>query len=74
MSFERTPSLTIALPAYELLLTGWRELREEIPHMAPHINTGIRKIEEYVNLSRRSRIHALAMGKSFCICCMIRYC
>ncbi|RPD74060.1 hypothetical protein L226DRAFT_583602 [Lentinus tigrinus ALCF2SS1-7] len=62
LSYERTPSLTIALPAYELLLAGWRELRQEIPHMATYINTGIQKIEEYVNLSRRSRIHALAMA------------
>ena len=62
LSYERTPSLSIALPAYELLLSGWRELRQEIPRMATYIDTGIRKIEEYVNLSRRSRIHALAMG------------
>ncbi len=64
LSYERAPSLSIALPAYELLLMGWRELREEMPHMAPFIDTGIEKIEEYVNLSRHSRIHALAMGES----------
>ncbi len=62
VSSERTPTLSIALPAYELLLQSWRNLCVQLPHFSHYIGRGIAKIEEYVHLSRRSRIYVYAMG------------
>ncbi|CDO78277.1 hypothetical protein BN946_scf184660.g4 [Trametes cinnabarina] len=61
VSSERTPCLSIALPAYELVLVAWHQLRDELPHMRPYLDKGIEKIQEYVYKSRKSRIHALAI-------------
>lgn len=62
VSHENTPTVSIALPAYALLLDAWKELRRELPELSHYINLGILKIEEYVFKSRRSRIYAIAMG------------
>ncbi|CDO76573.1 hypothetical protein BN946_scf184831.g9 [Trametes cinnabarina] len=61
VSSERTPSLSIALPAYELILEAWTKLRDELPHLKHYIDKGMSKIQEYVYKSRESRIYALAI-------------
>ena len=66
VSSELTPTLSIALPAYEILLQSWRNLCVQLPHFSHFIQRGIAKIEEYVHLSRRSRIYVYAMGKIDC--------
>ncbi|KAI0069744.1 hypothetical protein K474DRAFT_1609945, partial [Panus rudis PR-1116 ss-1] len=58
---EKTPTLSFALPVYESLLTSWRELKSNLPQLAPYIDVGICKIEEYVNHARSTRAYALAM-------------
>ncbi|KAJ2973106.1 hypothetical protein NUW54_g12126 [Trametes sanguinea] len=62
VSSERTPSLSIALPAYELVLVAWKQLRLDLPHLRHYIDRGIEKIQEYVYKSRKSRIYALAIA------------
>ena len=46
VSHENTPTVSIALPAYALLLDAWKELRRELPELSHYINLGIMKIEE----------------------------
>lgn len=53
----------MALPAYEMIITGWLNLQKEIPVLAHYIGMGIYKLQEYVSLGRKSRIYALAMCK-----------
>ncbi|KAJ7072448.1 ribonuclease H-like domain-containing protein [Mycena amicta] len=61
LSAERTPTFSIALPAYELILDSWLKLQNEIPELKHYIGVGIAKIQEYIKLGRKSRIYALAM-------------
>ncbi|EIN06470.1 hypothetical protein PUNSTDRAFT_71957, partial [Punctularia strigosozonata HHB-11173 SS5] len=61
LSAEKTPTLSLALPCYELLIDGWEDLRTQLPHLITYINVGISKLKEYLLYSRRSRIYALAM-------------
>jgi hypothetical protein len=63
LSAERTPTLSMALPAYELLVVSWTELKKAIPELSHYIDLGISKIMEYVSKGRRSRVYALAMSK-----------
>ncbi|KAJ2928061.1 hypothetical protein H1R20_g9035, partial [Candolleomyces eurysporus] len=63
LSGERTPTLSIALPTYELLISKWKDLKRTIPELAPFIGQGIRKIEEYMAETRKSRIYAHAMDE-----------
>jgi hypothetical protein len=64
LSAKKTPTLSMALPAYELLMVSWTELKAAIPELAHYIDLGISKIKEYVSKGRRSRVYALAMSKS----------
>jgi hypothetical protein len=74
LSGEQTPTLSEVLPQYENLLVMLRDLRaiklcEKKPQISRAINEAMKKIEEYVRKSRRTRIYALAMSKfiGFCI-------
>jgi hypothetical protein len=62
LAAEKTPTLSLALPAYEALVLMWKGLMEEIPELSHYITLGIAKIMEYVSKGRRSRIYALAMS------------
>jgi hypothetical protein len=62
LSAEKTPTLSVALPAYELLLNSWLHLQTELPMLKHYIGVGIDKIQEYVDKGRKSRIYALAMS------------
>ncbi|KAF8151387.1 hypothetical protein B0H34DRAFT_784669 [Crassisporium funariophilum] len=61
LSAEKTPTLSIALPAFELLVDSWLNLQKTIPELSHFIGVGIAKIQEYVIKCRQSRIFALAM-------------
>ena len=62
LATEKTPTLSLALPTYEALVSMWKELAKEIPELSHYIGLGISKIMEYVSKGRRSRIYALAMS------------
>ncbi|OJT05329.1 hypothetical protein TRAPUB_3770 [Trametes pubescens] len=61
LSSSRTPTLSMALPCYELLLTGWQHTKAIIPEMASYIDAGMQRLEKYIRLARKTRIYALAM-------------
>ncbi|KAJ2927910.1 hypothetical protein H1R20_g9190, partial [Candolleomyces eurysporus] len=61
LSAEKTPTLSIAFPAYEIVVEKWKALRETIPELSFAIDAGIQKIEEYMGEGRKSRIYAHAM-------------
>lgn len=63
LSAEKTPTLSAALPAFEMLLDSWINLQKELPMLAHYIGAGIFKIQEYVNKGRKSRAYALAMSE-----------
>ncbi|KAJ7696975.1 hypothetical protein B0H17DRAFT_1266691, partial [Mycena rosella] len=61
LSAEKTPTLSAALPAFEMLLDCWINLQTQLPMLAHYIRVGIVKIQEYVNKGRKTRVYALAM-------------
>ncbi|KAJ7328032.1 hypothetical protein DFH08DRAFT_644783, partial [Mycena albidolilacea] len=62
VSGEKTPILSHVLPLYEQLIIILRNLVRELEKLSLGINATIRKLEEYLNMSRRTKIHALATG------------
>ena len=64
LSAERTPTLSIALPAYELIIAKWKDLQQVIPELKSFIGQGIRKLKEYMSETRKTRMYAHAMGES----------
>lgn len=67
LSAEKTPTLSMALPAFEMLITSWTHLQKTIPKLAHYIGVGIAKINMYMLKGRKSCIYALAMSKSYII-------
>lgn len=65
LSAEKTPTLSNALPEYALLIDYWTSLSHSIPQLSYVMEVGIAKIKEYVDQSRSSKIHVLAMGALF---------
>ncbi|CAE6517063.1 unnamed protein product [Rhizoctonia solani] len=67
LSSEETPTLALALPVYEQLISEWDNAREEFPELAFAIKAGMIKIREYANRARSSPIYILAMFLNPCI-------
>ena len=65
LSAEKTPTLSVALPAFEMLVNAWTNLQAVLPELSHYIGVGVYKIREYVQKGRKSRIYALAMSLSF---------
>ena len=64
LSAEKTPTLSVALPAFEMLVNAWTSLQAALPELSHYIGVGIHKIQEYVQKGRKSHIYALAMSSS----------
>ena len=62
LSAEKTPTVSLALPAYEALVLQWKELAKEIPEIFALYQLRVAKIMEYVSKGRRSRMYAFAMS------------
>ncbi|KAF9522040.1 hypothetical protein CPB83DRAFT_748542, partial [Crepidotus variabilis] len=45
-SAEKTPTLSAALPAFELLLVAWTNLQKEIPELSHYTGASVMKIRE----------------------------
>ncbi|CAE6524483.1 unnamed protein product [Rhizoctonia solani] len=67
LSSEETPTLSLALPVYEQLISEWDDAREQFPELAFAITAGMVKIREYANRARSSPIYILAMFLNPCI-------
>ncbi|KAF8833107.1 hypothetical protein BDN67DRAFT_1060585 [Paxillus ammoniavirescens] len=60
-SFERTPTLSMAIPLYKMLNHEWKNLKATIPELSHYISVATGKIDEYIEEGRKTRIYALAM-------------
>ena len=65
LSGELTPALSMALPAYEDLISKWKGLHVTLPELQHYISIRITKIEEYIGKACKTHIYALAMGLYF---------
>lgn len=62
LSAERTPTLPVALPAYEELLALLKVFKGKYTAIADGVQAAIAKLEEYYNKSRGTPIYAAAMS------------
>ncbi|KAJ7482848.1 ribonuclease H-like domain-containing protein [Mycena galericulata] len=62
VSAEKTPTLSIVLPMYERLIVMLRDLAKDLDVLSHAINATIKKLEEYLGKSRRTKIYSLAMA------------
>lgn len=62
LSAEKTPTLPMAIPAFENLVELLRLLRETLPKIAHGITASIRKLTKYMLKARKTRIYSLAMS------------
>ncbi|OAX31001.1 hypothetical protein K503DRAFT_134938 [Rhizopogon vinicolor AM-OR11-026] len=61
ISSERTPTLSMALPAYESLTSKWTQLQSTIWELSYYIGVGLDKLRQYINEGRKTRIYALSI-------------
>ncbi|KAJ7051541.1 ribonuclease H-like domain-containing protein [Mycena amicta] len=61
LSAEKTPTLSLALPAFELMLEAWMALQKVHMDLSHYIGVGMEKVIKYVTKGRKSRVYALAM-------------
>lgn len=62
VSAEKTPTLSIVLPLYELLLRMLKDLARVQVKLAHAIQASITKLAEYLAISRKTKMYTLAMG------------
>ncbi|KAG2353766.1 hypothetical protein BDR07DRAFT_1382860 [Suillus spraguei] len=61
LSSEWTPTLSMALPAYQVLNSQWTQLRSMILELSHYIDVGLDKLKQYITEGRKTRIYALSM-------------
>ncbi|OJA18622.1 hypothetical protein AZE42_01758 [Rhizopogon vesiculosus] len=61
LAAERTPTLSMTLPSYELLENKWSKLKQTIWGLSHYIGFGLDKLTEYIHEGRKTRIYALTM-------------
>ena len=59
---DRTPTLSLALPLYHALIDQWRDLQSKRPALSHAIGAGIAKLEAYLEKTRSSPAHIVAMA------------
>lgn len=62
LSAERTPTLSMVIPTYEKLISMLKDAEIAYPRIAHVIKESREKVDEYLMLSRRTRIYMLAMS------------
>lgn len=61
LSTEHTPTLSYSLPFYHSAIEKWQDLKHVHPLLAPYIEIGVQKVEEYINKSMLSHTYLFAV-------------
>jgi len=61
VSAEHTPTLSIVIPTYELLITMLKDLKRHLPNLKHAIQASTSKLEEYMGKARSTKMYILAM-------------
>ncbi|TFK17713.1 hypothetical protein FA15DRAFT_559461, partial [Coprinopsis marcescibilis] len=62
LSFEQTPTLSLMLPVYQVIINAWRIQCNNYTHLQHFIKAGICKIEEkYIPMMKKTHAYAIAM-------------
>ncbi|KDQ07400.1 hypothetical protein BOTBODRAFT_73957, partial [Botryobasidium botryosum FD-172 SS1] len=61
MSSETTPTLSMAIPAMEALLSQWTQLAAHTPHLNFIVSACCSKLQEYLSKMQQSKAYVIAM-------------
>ncbi|KAI0719903.1 hypothetical protein C8Q72DRAFT_788566, partial [Fomitopsis betulina] len=61
LSSENTPTTSYMLTVYEMVISGWENLKVQPPHLSTCIDAGISKLEEYITYAHATQVYALSM-------------
>jgi hypothetical protein len=64
LSAEKMPTPSLVIPIYEKLVVMLNDLERELPELSHAILASVMKLKEYPAKSRRTKLYALAIGKS----------
>ena len=64
MSSESRPALSRAMPAFELFMTAWENLRDSNKRIKPFIRAGLYWADRYYGQMDNTRAYVIAMCKS----------
>jgi hypothetical protein len=64
MSTEKTPVLSLAVPAFEELIERWKKIADYIPHCAPLIEIGLLWADKYDERMGATNAYAVSMCQS----------
>lgn len=62
LSSENTPTTSYMLTVYEMVISGWENLKVQPPHLSTCIDAGISKLEEYITYAHATQVYALSMS------------
>jgi hypothetical protein len=65
LSAEKTPTLCLALPLYERMISMFKNLERARPKIAHAVRSARVYLEDYLALSRKTRAYGLAIGMFF---------
>jgi hypothetical protein len=60
---ENLPTISFALPYFEMFLTAWESLSHKHPHLKPWIDVGIEWAKTYYERMDLTRAYVVSMGK-----------
>ncbi|KAF5333840.1 hypothetical protein D9758_017432 [Tetrapyrgos nigripes] len=61
LSGEKTPTLSFALPGYDVMIAKWENMKDTLPQYASVIDAGIAKLHKYRDHADESDAYTLAM-------------
>ena len=64
LSAETTPTLCDAIPSFEAMKNVWNELKVKMPDVAPIIDAGLSKLEEYCSRANLVLAYVIAMDNN----------
>ncbi|KEP45349.1 hAT family dimerization protein [Rhizoctonia solani 123E] len=62
LSSDRVPTLSFAIPLYHALVDQWTRLQATLPALSYAIFAGIKKLNAYLDKTRSSPVHIVAMA------------
>lgn len=61
VSAEQTPTLPVVLPLYEHLISLFKHVKNKLPDISHGVDAAIKKLETYLQKTRRTRVYAAAL-------------
>lgn len=62
-SLEKLPLLSFVIPAFEMFMTKWETLHNRNPNLAPFIEPGLAKAQQYYSKMDNTKAYVVAMGE-----------